>query len=236
MQLKNTLVRAALGLYFIQLFFQIYILKPNLILTFGPLDAAFFAFAVAVSVYFAVSPHSIVAPILLWCWIFVFDRMNPLAKEIYFDYMGWMLIYFAVHAIAEKYRIGEELFYRVAILTFGTSYTASGLLKCLSSEWLNGRILSFVRLQGFFLSWTEPVVNAAILVEFSWVARITTCLEVLALPMVMFPPTRLAIWILLTIMQIGLLLTTSINHISALMLIFHALCFDPAWLPRRAKA
>jgi hypothetical protein len=236
MPLKHAAVRALLGIYFVFLFFQIYFLKANLLETFGSFDFAFFAGAVTVAVYFAIFSRSILAPMLLFIWLFVFVRMNPLAKEVYFDYIGWMLLYFAVHAVAQRYEVRDEYFSRAALWTLGSSYTASGLVKLMSGVWQSGEVLSQIRTQGFFLPWTNSFVTSASLTQLEWFAKSTTLLEVSALPLILYSRTRFLIWGLLTFMQIGLLLTTRINHISAAMLIFHALCFDPRWLKAKELA
>ena len=173
------------------------------------------------------------ASFALWILLVLVLMRNPSLYEVHLPYLGlslWLL------AFLPKEHPDRTLFsieiQRALLFVMGVSYSFSGISKLVSPSWDSGEMLkSFFELGfgfSFFQSWFEGISTSALAVASVFVAAT----EALALPLLLLPQTRKWIWILLTCGQLQLLVSSRLNHISIMMLIFHCLLFGILW-PRQ---
>lgn len=169
--------------------------------------------------------------LIFWlCMVTALNR-NYLLREIHFDYLGWMLLLFLFVPGGEPWALrpravrGWSLpreFYVAVLICFGASYSFSGITKLASPEWMSGSTLAAFHRLGF-ASGSGGGAGEALAVGLA---------EALALPLILHWRTRPWIWLVLTVFQAFLLITTRIGHISFVMVLFHLLLIHEDWRKR----
>jgi predicted DCC family thiol-disulfide oxidoreductase YuxK len=227
----------------------LFALFPNL---FAISDAPWFILVVlgvaaAAALAFAIGWHNRIAA--LWMLIVLaslFGR-NPLIANPSLPYVGLMLLahlfvptapYGSVSGRNRADPDGGWSLPRPVFLAMwvvlALSYSYSGYTKLLSPSWVAGDNIAFVLenplarpwfLRDFFL-WLPPIF----LTLLTWTVLYV---ELLFAPIALFPNARPWIWLTMFFIQFGFLFLLNFADLTAGMLLFHMLTFDPAWL--RAK-
>lgn len=184
------------------------------------------------------------AALLLWVgWVSLFDR-NNLISNPGLPFIGWLLLVVAViprgerisiDAIKEDWRMPKLLFYGAWII-MAVSYTLSGFDKWMAPSWrdgsaiihlLNNPLARDTPLRGLFLQLPE------------WFLHLKTwgilALEVLFLPLAIFPKVRPYAWLSMVLMHFGIILIVDFADLTAGMLMIHLFTFDSRWLKSALK-
>ncbi|WP_250655970.1 DCC1-like thiol-disulfide oxidoreductase family protein [Alkalimarinus coralli] len=182
----------------------------------------------------------------VWVWFVLaclFGR-NPLIANPALPYLGWMLLahlfipsapYGSVAALGRTNPAGSWRMPRsVFVAAWGImalTYTYSGYTKLLSPSWLAGDTVSLVLqnplardyfLRDIFLLLPDGVLG--------FVTHSILWVEYLFLPLVFVPFLRRFMWEAMFIVQLGFLFLLNFPDLTVVMLLFHLLTFDPAWL------
>jgi len=201
------------------------------------------SFAVA-GVLFALGIARRTCAILIWLGLMLLVHRNNLTLNIGLSYLGWLILATVLVPTGEggvwpsrnsgsnrEWRFPRTLTYG-AWLVFGLSYTFAGFEKIAQPEWLEGSALRHILQQPLSYSWASSLAEVApetLLRAASWSALLCECA---CLGMIVIAPGRLCAWLSLTAMQLGILLSLDLYDLSLAVLLFHALIFDPSWLPR----
>ena len=169
--------------------------------------------------------------IVLWVvWASLFAR-NPLIANPGIPYVGWLLLFHAAlpRPMDKDWRLPHG-FYHLAWVVMAVGYSYSGITKLGSASWLDGTALSYVLNSPL----ARPTFLRDLLVASPLVMTVMTYatlgLEVLAAPVAIFKRARPWVWLALTGLQIGILVTIDFADLTWGMLMIHLLTFDPAWL------
>jgi hypothetical protein len=160
-------------------------------------------------------------------------------------YVGWLLLAMAVAPPGEHLRPAPNApVWRLpialhvgawAVLALG--YLVSGIDKLSSPSWVDGTALRLTMESPIAREWWGADALLA-LPDAAWALATWTVLglELAFAPLCFLRTTRALAWTALATMHVLLLGLLDIAEVSAAMLIFHLLVFDPAWLPWRAAA
>jgi len=215
-------------------------------------DAPWFVYATlsvaaAAALAFAVGWKDRVAA--LWMLIVLaslFGR-NPLIANPSMPYVGFMLLahlfvpaapYGSVRAHGRSDPDGGWLLPRPVFLAawvvLALCYSYSGYTKLLSPSWVAGDNIAFVLqnplarawLLRDFLLWLPPVF----LTLLTWTVLYV---ELLFAPLALWPRARPWVWLAMLVIQFGFLFLLNFADLTAGMLLFHLLTFNPAWIAAR---
>ena len=154
--------------------------------------------------------------LLCWIWLAWLSAGNHFLYEVQFDYLGWMLIGFALfHA-----RGDSRLLERLALWVMGISYSAAGVVKTSSSFWNSGDTFRNLEL---------TARSTELSLAFPWMTPLVSILQLFALPLLAFRRTAPWAWLSLSMMQLGMLIGYRIERITIPMLLFHFLAFQQEW-------
>lgn len=174
----------------------------------------------------------------LWAgWAYLLARNNGILNPG-IPYIGLVLLLCALvprgegRALgarrAESWAMPREIMF-VAWLALAAGYTFSGYTKLISPNWLNGNAMH--------LMLDNPLARGQGVIAMlpTWVFALATwgtiALELAALPMAVHARTRKWIWLALTAMHIGVLLTIGFADLTFGMLVTHLFVANPKWLP-----
>jgi len=202
---------------------------PNIL---GLVDAPWFAVAfvglgAALSGMLAVGFRDRWAAVILWyVWACLLGR-NPLILNPGIPYVGWLLLMHAALPTprGEHWRLPKP-FLGAAWTVMALGYTFGGLTKLGSVSWMDGSALQAV-LQGPL---ARPTFLRAWLVSQPEILRIATyatlALEILAAPLAISDRLRPWLWVALTALQVGILVTIDFGDLTWGMLMIHLLTFQ----------
>ncbi len=182
----------------------------------------------------------------VWIWYVLaclFGR-NPLIANPALPYLGWMLLahlfipsapYGSVAARGRSNPAGQwgmpRTVFIAAWIVMALTYTYSGYTKLLSPSWLSGETVSLVLqnplardyfVRELFLALPDGVL--------AWITHAILWIEYLFLPLIMIPFFRRFMWEAMLVVQLGFLVLLNFPDLTIVMLLFHLLTFDPAWL------
>ncbi len=183
--------------------------------------------------------------LLLWYgWACLVNR-NPFISNPGLAFVGWLLLAMVLvprgeglsltRAKDEKWQM-PPLLYWGALFLMGLGYTTSGLHKLTSPSWLDGSALQHVMsgplardyfLPKLLLSLPHVCIQA--------MTYGSLALEVLALPLLMFPKTRPLAFFSLIGMHIGILSTVNFADLTLGVLRIHVVTYYGEWLCRKAS-
>lgn len=118
------------------------------------------------------------------------------------------------------------------LMTLMAGYTVSGCHKLFSPSWVDGQALRYVLtlplardhgLRTFLLDAPPFWLEAA--------TYLTLAMEVSALPLALFRPTRPWVFAGLTVMNLGILCLVDFADLTFGILLFHLFCIDEKWIP-----
>lgn len=199
--------------------------------------------ALAFSVGLARQP---IALLLWYGWVSLCHRSN-LVHNPSLPYVSWLLLASAAipsgeglllpgtRLHASTARPGWRLPPTIAFggwLTLGVGYFASGADKLLNSRsWRNGDALSFI-LEGPLVrdGWLGPPLAGLPEPVFAALGWLVLAAELGFGPLSVWSATRRWVWISMTLVHLGILLTLDFTELTVGMLIAHAFVFDPEWL------
>ncbi len=165
---------------------------------------------------FALNRFPRVLPWLLWFWLVLVIGQVPRIREVQFDYIGYLLIFFG---LAPKEWNAE--WRRIGLIVLGASNTYTGLFKLTNENWRapdHGHLFEIV-LRFPNQKW---MVDSQLLSVAIW-------LQLLALPGVLWRRTALATWVSITGIQLWILFALQMEHISIGVLILHFAFLDISW-------
>jgi predicted DCC family thiol-disulfide oxidoreductase YuxK len=191
----------------------------------------------------------IAALVLAYLWACFFGR-NPLIANPSLPYVGWMLV---AHACLPRAPFGSlEARGRVdpdggwvlprgvwvaAWIALAVGYSYSGFTKLVSPSWLDGTALERVLAnplarpglaRDLLLDVPAPLLRAA-----TWGAL---ALELLFAPLALVRRLRPLLWTAMLAMHLALIALIDFADLSFGMVCMHLFTFDPAWVPRKARA
>ncbi len=201
------------------------------------------------SVLLALGRFDRIAALAAWYVLACLFGRNPLIQNPALPYVGWMLIfptclphapYGSLEArrredLAPNWRMPPALFAATWIV-LAVSYSYSGYTKLLSPSWVAGDTVRYVLenplardtlLSHFFLSLPDGVLHGI-----TW---FILSVELLFAPLALVRKLRPWLWAAMLFVQFGFLFLLNFADLTAGMLLFHLLTFDPAWIaPVRA--
>lgn len=163
---------------------------------------------------------------------------NPLIANPGLPYVGWMLLaHLAIPPVprhdasaAVEWRMPRPI-YVAAWIVLALSYSYSGYTKLLSPSWVSGDTVALV-LQNPLAR--DHVLRELLLVTPESVLRGVTWailyVELLFAPLALIPRLRPLLWTIMLGVQLGFLVLLNFADLTAPMLLFHFLTFDPAWI------
>jgi len=186
----------------------------------------------------------------LWMWFVLaclFGR-NPLIANPSMPYLGFMLLAHLFTPAAPYgsweargradagggWRMPRDVFTATWIV-LALSYSYSGYTKLMSPSWVEGNNISFVLENPLardyflrdFLLWLPPIFLKIL----TWSVLY---IELLFAPLALSKRLRPLLWGLMLFIQTGFAFLLNFFDLTAAMLLFHLLTFDPAWI--RGKA
>jgi predicted DCC family thiol-disulfide oxidoreductase YuxK len=185
----------------------------------------------------------------LWMWYVLaclFGR-NPLIANPSLPYVGWMLLahlfipsapYGSLEARGRINPSGNwkmpKLIFTAAWIILAITYSYSGYTKLLSPSWVEGENINYVInnplardyfLRDFFL-WFPPIFLKIL----TWTVLYV---ELLFAPLSLSSRLRPILWFAMLLIQFGFAFLLNFFDLTAAMLLFHMLTFDPAWLGQK---
>ena len=175
----------------------------------------------------------------LWAgWAYLLARNNGILNPG-IPYIGLVLLLCALVPIGEGRALGTKRaetwsmpreIMVVAWVALAAGYTFSGYTKLISPNWLNGNAMHLMLDNP--LARGQGVIALLPLWVFSLATWGTIALELAALPMAAHTRTRKWIWLALTAMHVGVLLTIGFADLTFGMLVTHLFVANPKWLPK----
>jgi hypothetical protein len=184
-----------------------------------------------------------ITSLLLWYGWACLTSRAPYLTVPSDGYVGWLLLATAVAPPGEHLRAAPDApVWRLPVplhvgawLVLALGYLASGIDKLSSPSWVDGTALRLTIESPIARAWWGSDVLLA-LPDALWavVTWAVLALEIAFAPLCCFRATRVFVWTAMVTMHVVLLAVLDIAEVSAAMLIFHLLVFDPAWLPWRS--
>jgi predicted DCC family thiol-disulfide oxidoreductase YuxK len=208
------------------------------------------AFAVGLSVLFAIGWHDRIAAVLLWyIWACLHGRM-PLITNPGMPYIGWLLLAHACLpsapylSLSARGRLDPDGGWRmndgiwtVAWILMAIGYTYSGLTKLGSPSWVDGSTLARVLENPLARpGWPRDVLlmlPKGVLTAMTFGAL---ALEIGFAPLALFRRLRLWLWLAMLLMHLSLMLVIDFIDLGMGMVILHFFTLDPAWTKPRKPA
>lgn len=178
--------------------------------------------------------------LLLWYgWICLLDR-NNLILNPGIPYVGWILLILALLPNAEskkgflEYGVAIPNIVKIsAIFILGMGYTLSGIDKLGSPSWVDG--------SAFFHLLNNPLARDSFIRDFllelpmifhKLSSYIVLAVELLSLPLFIYPKTRKWIWLILVVFHISILTVIDFADLTIGMLMIHLFTFDIRWFKK----
>ena len=121
--------------------------------------------------------------------------------------------------------------FMAAWIVLALAYSYSGYTKLMSPSWVSGDSIDYVlnnplardNIFRHFLLWLPPLC-------LKLVAWTVLYVELLFAPLALVPRLRPALWGIMLFVQLGFALLLNFFDLTAAMLLFHLMTFDPAWI------
>jgi predicted DCC family thiol-disulfide oxidoreductase YuxK len=187
-----------------------------------------------------------VAAIFLWYVLACLFGRNPLIANPALPYLGWMLLAHlfipslprgplpeGAAAAATIWKLPKPLF-AAGWIVLALAYSYSGYTKLLSPSWVSGDAIGYVLqnplARDYFLRDWFLALPVDVLQILTWSVM---GIELLFAPLALVPRARPILWGAMLVVQLGFLCLLNFADLTAPMLLFHLLTFDPKWI--RAK-
>jgi predicted DCC family thiol-disulfide oxidoreductase YuxK len=184
------------------------------------------------------------AALAIWYILACLYTRNPLIANPGLPYLGWILLahLFIPHATLPRtpaapntapgtaWQMPRPIFI-AAWVVLALSYSYSGYTKLLSPSWVSGDTIGYVLqnplardyfLRDLFLAMPESALRGL-----TWLVMYV---ELAFAPLALFSRLRCALWTVMLAVQVGFLCLLNFADLTAPMLLFHFLTFDPAWI------
>jgi predicted DCC family thiol-disulfide oxidoreductase YuxK len=188
-----------------------------------------------------------VAALVAWAVLASLFIRNPLIANPALPYLGWLLI---AHCFVPPARLGSlgargadgwqawslpRSLFLSAWIVLALSYSYSGYTKLLSDSWVAGDTIRLV-LQNP-LARDHALRDLALWLPEEALRGLTwfvLYVELLLAPLALSARMRPVLWSAMFAVQLGFLTFLNFADLTAPMLLFHMLTFDPAWIDRPA--
>lgn len=198
----------------------------------------------ACAVLFGFGRYDKPAALAVWYVLACLFSRNPLIANPALPYVGWMLLahlfipsapYGSLAAAGRSDPGGDWIMPRpifiAAWVVLGLSYSYSGYTKLLSPSWVSGDTVGYVLqnplARDYFLRDLFLSVPADVLRTLTWTIM---GVELLFAPLALIARLRPILWTAMLLVQFGFLFLLNFADLTAPMLLFHLLTFDPAWI------
>jgi len=217
------LFRIALGSYLCVHFAQLISYGEEL---FGAGAPSLLIAATGISLFFTLGVGRRTCSLLLWISWAILWNLNPFISNPGLPYIGLLLL---ISAVTKEEKVSPISYWGVSFL-LAAGYTFSGIFKLGSPSWIDGTALLHVAenplarpgaLREFFVSLPLPLLKAM-----TWGSL---ALEIVALPCLFFRKTRIATWLGLVGMHLGILCLMDFADLTLGMLLVHLFTFDHRW-------
>ena len=176
-----------------------------------------------------------VLAVLILGWLF---QRNPLIANPSLPVVGWMLLaHFAVRNFGGRsgHDVGswklDNGIWIAAWCVLAVAYSYSGYTKLLSPSWVSGEAIALVLENPLARDhWLRHLLLSLPPIFLKSLTWAVLYIELLFIPLCLFPRTRLWAWIAMLIVQFGFLTFLNFADLTAPMLLIHLLTFDPNWL------
>lgn len=202
------------------------------------------AFAIGLSVLFALGWHDRTAAVMLWyIWACLHGRM-PLISNPGMPYVGWLLLAHACLpsapflSLAARGRLDPDGGWRmndgiwsVAWILMAIGYTYSGVTKLGSPSWVDASALARVLENPLARpGWPRDVLMMLPKSALSAMTFVALALEIGFAPLALFRRLRPWLWLAMLLMHLSLMMVIDFIDLSFGMVILHLFTFDPAWI------
>ena len=202
------------------------------------------------SVLFTLGYKDKIAAIFIWFMLACLFSRNPLIANPSLPYTGWLLL---AHCFIPKEPYGsftarfrenpkgtwfmpQEIFI-AAWLVLALSYSYSGYTKMLSPSWMAGHNIMYVLQNPLardyflrdFLLWLPPIFLQIL----TWTVLY---IELLFAPLALIKKMRPILWGVMFFIQCGFAFLLNFFDLTAAMLLFHMLTFNPSWVKPKLLA
>lgn len=206
----------------------------------------FLGILLILSMAYSVGLFRRICAFLLWFgWASLFNRNNLISNPS-IPYVGLLLLFSVIVPPGEAGSIGRRTsgpdwvfprsLFATAWFLMAIGYTFSGIIKLYSPSWVDGTALIHVvnnplarpgTFRNIFLSLPEWALK--------FITWSSVSLEILFLPLCIHRITRLAAWLSMLMMHLGIMLIVDFADLTLGMVMIHLFTFDPSWLPGRPR-
>ena len=215
---------------------------PNILFLFDdPLSCyALVCFSLLASILLLFNKWQSIAALLLWYfWACLLTR-NPFIRNPGMPYVGWVLLAIAIISWWNQpkdnrsWSVPAPIFWWAWAL-LGLGYSLSGIHKLGSPSWQDGSALFYLlenplSRPGFIASLLQALPPILLKIQ-TW---LVLALELLSFPLMLISLTRPWIWLALSLMHVGIMLSVDFVDLTMGMLIIHLFVFDERWLKPKA--
>ena len=205
------------------------------------------AAAAVAAIAFAFGYHDKVAALFLWYVLACLFGRNPLIANPALPYVGWMLLaHLFIPALprgplpevaaadaSTSWEMPRPLF-AASWIVLALAYSYSGYTKLLSPSWVTGDAIGYVLqnplARDYFLRDWFLALPADALRILTWSVM---WIELLFAPLALIRRARPLLWGAMLVVQLGFLCLLNFADLTAPMLLFHLLTFDPQWIPAK---
>lgn len=202
------------------------------------------AFAIGLSVSFAIGWRDRIAAVLLWyIWACLHGRM-PLITNPGMPYIGWLLLAHAClpsapyWSLSARGRLDPDGGWRmndgiwiVAWILMAIGYTYSGLTKLGSPSWIDGSALARVLENPLARpGWPRDVLMKSPTTLLTTMTFAALALEIGFAPLALFRRVRPWLWLAMLLIHLSLMLIIDFADLSFGMVVLHFFTFDPNWI------
>jgi len=216
---------------------------PNLLTYFGH-PAEFLIVLVLLSILFAAGIFRRPASLLIWYGLYCLFHQNVRIDNIGLAYTGWLLLACTLVPTGEALRVRRKyqsqwamprLLIVSAWIILAVSYAVAGATKFKGELWTDGRLVGYLLESAMARDWWLDRwllrLPASFLAFLTWSV---VAAELSFLPLCLFRRTRFFAWLILTLMNVGIIFTLDFAQLTCAILLFHLFVFDTRWIRRYA--
>ncbi len=184
-----------------------------------------------------------VVALMLWYGLACLLNRNNLILNPSLLYLGWILLACSLIPAGEPWSFGKSkrlssgwempgLLLAGCWLLFALGYSLSGVDKLQSESWVTGTAIAKIMGSPLGKPWNTGLLDTLPAFFFTALNYIVILFEVLCLPLAFFERTRKYAWLLVTIVQLGILIFLQVETIFFGMMALHLFLFDVRWLDK----
>lgn len=158
---------------------------------------------------------------LIWLALTGIAIIDPLIKNVSFNYLGWLFIAVIFIQKQKTIRVLQPILKESAWFTLGIGYTTSGLYKLTDPHWLDGSAIFYIlqSVIGRNSGLVNVICNHALIPSF--MTYFTVMMEILSLPLIFSKKGRVILLIGMTTIHLGIASLTLMTSLSLSILVFH---------------